>query len=75
MSLIQKMIKNKGLSEEDTKALIAQLLEFVHLVKCMRKAQIEKDEYDMGERKDFFICVLERKDRLEVECDKFLEQL
>lgn len=75
MSLIQKMIKNKGLSEEDTKALIAQLLEFVHLVKCMRKAQIEKEEYDMGERKDFFIRVLERKDRLEVECDKFLEQL
>ena len=75
MSLIQKMIKNKGLSEEDTKALITQLLEFVHLVKCMRKAQIKKEEYDMGKREDFFICVLERKDRLDVECDKFLEQL
>lgn len=39
MNLLTKMIEQQGLSEEDTKTLLAQLLEFTLMVKEMRTAQ------------------------------------
>lgn len=50
-------------------------LDFVSLVKRMRKAQIEKDESDQGYRSIPHICILEKKDRLESEVDEYLKKM
>lgn len=50
-------------------------LDFVSLVKRMRKAQIEKDESDQGYRTMPHICILEKKDILESEVDEYLKKM
>lgn len=76
MSLIQKMIKNKGLSEEDTKALITQLLEFVHIVKCMRKAQDAAERaYAECDDSSLILNYVRKAEELQDEVDMFIRSL
>lgn len=73
-ALFIKMIEQKGLSEEDTKAFLVQLLEFTTLVKKMREAQIKWDEDESRSAIELW-AIAKVKGDLEIEVDQWLKTM
>ena len=87
-NLLKKMLQQKGLSEEDTKIFLAQLLEFVVRVKDKREMQKEWEEDKDGVSEWHYLKgplpqdVFERrmyvgiqKKKLETEIDNFIKEV
>ena len=76
MGLISKMINQRGLSEDDTKVLIAELLDGFTLVKKMREAQDAADRaYAECDDSSLILNYVRKAEELQYEVDMFIRSL